>query len=163
MNRATAIRQLRARGWTVEERVGTTFHLPATAAARYPSLPISLVQFLSGLTSCADSSQTTWFLCQGDFEGTSNSAFTWDEWEQLSLDSARGDARLITNIRKFWDSHFPFLFSIHSGYGFHAVCTADDQFGRVVAGYEPEFEQVSPVADSFEGFLATFLDANQNT
>jgi len=154
---------MRERGWTIKEQVGHTFHLPAAIAIRYPRLPVSLIEFLSGLTSCADSSQTTWFLCQSDYEGTSNSAFRWNEWEQVSLDSARGDTRWITQIRAFWDSHFPFLYSVHSGYAFHAVCTAANRFGQIVAGYGPEFEEVSPVADSFESFLSTFLNANRNT
>src|SRR6185369_17380775 len=100
------------------------FRLPATIAARYPRLPNPLVEFLSGLARCVDSSQTTWFLCQCDYEGKSDSAFRWNEWEQLSLDAARGDGGYISAICAFWDSHFPFLFSVHSGYAYHAVCTA---------------------------------------
>jgi hypothetical protein len=163
MNRAAAISQLREQGWTVEDRVGQAFRLPTATAARYPRLPDSLVEFLSGLTQCVDGSQTTWFLCQSDYEGTSGAAFRWDEWEQLSLDAARGDAKLITEIRAFWDCHFPFLFSVHSGYAYHAVCTADDRFGKVVEGYEPEFEEALPVADSFESFMTAFLNAKRNT
>ena len=132
MNRAAIIGQLREQGWTVDEQPRELFRLPAAIAARYPRLPDSLVEFLSGLKQCADGSQTTWFLCQCDYEGTSGSAFRWDEWEHLSLDAARGDAGYISEIRAFWDSHFPFLFSVHSGYAYHAVCTAADRFGQVV-------------------------------
>ena len=163
MDRAAAIRQLREQGWTVAEEAGQTFRLPAAIADRYPRLPDSLVEFLSGLTQCVDGSQTTWFLSQRDYEGTSGAAFRWDEWEQLSLDAACGDAKFITEIRVFWDSHFPFLFSVHSGYAYHAVCTADDRFGQVVEGYEPGFEEALPVADSFESFLTAFLNAKRNT
>lgn len=163
MNRAAVITQLREQGWTVEAQAGQPFRLPATIANRYPRLPDSLVEFLSGLKQCVDRSQTTWFLCQCDYEGTSGSAFRWDEWEQLSLDSARGDADYIAEIRAFWDSHFPILFSVHSGYAYHAVCTASDRFGQVVEGFEPAFEEVLPVADSFESFITTFTDARRST
>jgi hypothetical protein len=163
MNRAAIITHLREQGWTVEAQAGQPFRLPATIAARYPKLPDSLVEFLSGLKQCVDRSQTTWFLCQSDYEGTSGYAFRWDEWEKLSLDAARGDADWISEIRAFWDSHFPFLFSVHSGYAYHAVCTATDKFGQVVKGYEPEFEQVSPVADSFEDFITKFTHAKRST
>ena len=159
MNRAAIISRLRESGWTVEEQSGRSFQLPPDIAARYPRLPEALIEFLSGLTLCMDSSQKTWFLCQGDFEGSSGSAFRWDEWERLSLDAARGDARLISEIRGFWDTHFPFLFSVHSGYAYHAACTAGDRFGHVVVGGEPEFEEAQPVADSFESFLEELLRA----
>lgn len=157
-----AISQLREQGWTVQEQAGDRFRLPSVIAARYPRLPNSLVEFLSGLTQCVDSSQTTWFLCQSDYEGTSGSAFRWDEWEKLSLDAADGDDGFITDIRAFWDSHFPFMFSVHSGYAYRAVCTVGEAFGQVVEGYEPLFEEASPVADSFESFLPTLLNAKRN-
>lgn len=157
MNRAAAINQLREQGWTVEDQIGQAFRLPTAIAVRYPRLPDSLVEFLSGLTQCVDSSQTTWLLCQTDYEGTSVAAFRWDEWEQLSLDAARGDPNLITEIRAFWDCHFPFLYSVHSGYAYHAICTDSDRFGQVVEGCEPLFEETSPIAESFESFLPTLL------
>ena len=163
MTRATAISQLRERGWRVEEQPGQAFRLPPALASRYPRLPASLVEFLSGLTRCADASETTWFLCQKDYEGTSGSAFAWDEWEQMSLSAAGGDAKFNAEIRAFWDTHFPFLLSVHSGYAFHAVCTAKDRFGQVVEGCEPEFEETSAIAGSFEDFLSTFLNAKGNS
>jgi hypothetical protein len=163
VNRAAIITQLREQGWSVETQVGQPFRLPATIADRYPRLPDSLVEFLSGLKQCVDRSQTTWFLCQCDYEGRSGSAFRWDEWEQLSLDAARGEAGDIAEIRAFWDSHFPILFSVHSGYAYHAVCTAADKFGQIVEGYEPAFEEALVVADSFESFIATFTNAKRST
>ncbi len=161
MNRAAVIAQLRDQGWNVEIEDGRPFRLPDIVAERYPRLPDSLADFLSGLTQCANRSQTKWFLCQCDFEGRSDSAFRWDEWEQLSLDAARGDASYISEIRSFWDSHFPFLLSVHSGYAFHAVCTSPDRFGQVVEGFEPAFEEVLTVAESFESFVAKFALAEQ--
>jgi len=163
MERAIAINQLREEGWTVVEQAGHTFRLPASIAARYPRLPATLVAFLSGLKECVDGSQATWFLCQSDYEGTSGYAFRWDEWEQLSLESAGDDDKINAEIRAFWDCHFPFMFSVHSGYEYHAVCTGDDRFGQIVKGYEPEFEEALPVADSFESFLIAFLSAKRNT
>jgi hypothetical protein len=79
------------------------------------------------------------------------------------LDAARGDTGYISEIRAFWDSHFPFLFSVRSGYAYHAVCTAADRFGQVVEGYEPAFEEALPVADSFESFIATFTREKRST
>ena len=77
------------------------------------------------------------------------------------MDAARGDAASIAEIRAFWDCHFPILFSVHSGYAYHAVCTDPDKFGQIVKGYEPVFEEVLPVADSFQSFIATFTHATR--
>jgi len=154
MDRTAVISQLRARGWTVKEGAESSFQLPAAIAARYPNLPTTLLKFLSGLAECIDGTETIWFLCQSDYEGTSESAFRWDAWEQLSLEAAEGDPAWIAEIRRFWDHHFPFLLSVKDGYAYYAVCTAEDRFGQIVEGREPEFEGTSPVADSFKDFLA---------
>ncbi len=111
---------------------------------------------MSGLSLCTDATQTTWFLCQQDYNSGSSRAFSWDEWEQLSLRAADGKPEWIAEIRSFWDTHFPFMYSVHSGYAFYAVCTAEDGFGKIVEGYEPEFEDVTEVADSFDEFLNMF-------
>lgn len=161
MNRASFIRKLRSQGWAVEERADSGFRLPPAIAARYPRLPDSLVDFLSGLSLCADATKTTWFLCQRDYDSTGVSAFHWDEWEQLSLRSADGKPELLAEIRSFWDTHFPFMFSVHSGYAFHAVCTAEDGFGKIVEGCEPEFEEVSQVAGSFAEFLSMLVHGSR--
>lgn len=157
MNQAVVISQLRVQGWTLEMQPGQPFRLSPAIATRYPKLPDSLVEFLSGLNLCVNRHQTSWFLCQSDFKGTGGSAFRWDEWEQLSLDAARDDADRISAVRSFWDSHLPFLFSVHSGYAYHAVCVAADRFGQIVKGHDPEFEDALPVADSFESFIAAFI------
>ena len=157
MSQASFIQQLQKQGWTVEAQAETAFLLLPVIAARYPRLPDSLVDFLSGLSLCADVTKTTWFLCQRDYDGRGDSAFRWDEWEQLSLSAANGQPELVTEIRSFWDTHFPFMFSVRSGYAYHAVCTSEDEFGKIVKGCEPEFEEVSQVAGSFDEFLSMFV------
>lgn len=159
MNRVPVIERLRELGWNVAEKRVHCFRLPSAVESRYPRLPDSLVQFLSSLTKCVDGAGTTWFLTQDDFDGSSDAAFSWDEWEQVSLDAAGDDVALINEIRAFWKCHFPFLFSVSSGYAYHAICTENDRFGCVVSGSEPDFEDATLVADSFENFLTMLLDA----
>jgi hypothetical protein len=77
----------------------------------------------------------------------------------MSLDAADGDIRLVTAIRKFWDSHLLFLFSVRGGYSYHAIRTAEPGFGCVVEGREPEFEEAWVVAESFDEFLASLIGA----
>ena len=157
MNRADILARFRRRGWTVEERPRSRLRLPDPIAARYPNLPVALVEFLGGLSSCDNASQTAWFLCEADYWGTSGAAFRWDEWERMSLAAWDGDRHGIAKVQAFWDSHFPFMLSVQFGYAYYAVCTTADEFGRVVTGREPEFEYVSPVAESFELFLSFLL------
>lgn len=156
MNTAEMIAGLRQRGWTIEAS-GTDLLLPADLSARYSRLPELLVTFLSGLSLCANHDQTIWFLCPPDYHGRADSAFRWNEFEQLSLTAAEGDSRATEKIRAFWDHHFPFMLSVRSGYEFFAVCTSSEHFGAVVQGGEPEFEEVSTVAGSFSEFASRLL------
>jgi hypothetical protein len=148
----TQIERLRSIGWSCRwgrEAVG----LPSHVQSRYPWVPSEYKEFLSALLDCVSPAETTWILPPADFAGTSDSAFAWDEWERLSLDSADGDEGLISEIRTFWDSHIPICLSIGDGYSFYAI-RVSDQSGLVVTGREPEFEDACPVAASFTEFLS---------
>ncbi len=148
------LRRLQEQGWSVVTRRNRKLRLPAEVAARHPKIPPALTEFLGGLASCENDAQTAWFLCEGDYGGTSGAAFRWDEWERMSLDAAADDRRSAEAIRRFWDEHLPFLLSVRDGYAYFAVRTAADGFGRVVAGREPEFEETSQVSRTFEEFLS---------
>jgi hypothetical protein len=158
VNRADVIRRLRQQGWAVVERTYRPLQLPPELAARYPNLPAALAEFLGGLSSCENETQTAWFLCEDDYTGTNSAAFRWDEWERMSLEAAADDPRLASLVPAFWDVHLPFLLSVRDGYAYFAVRTAADGFGRVVTGREPEFEEASQVAGSFEEFLTLLAD-----
>ena len=144
---------LRQRGWLVSEKPSHSFLLPSEIAARYPNIPPRLTAFLGGLQTCVDTKQTTWFLCESDFDGTGDSAFRWNEWEKLSLDSFEPNEAGLIGVRAFWDTHFPFLLSVEGSYSYCAIRAVPDGYGRVVYGREPEFEETDLVAEFFEAFL----------
>jgi hypothetical protein len=75
----------------------------------------------------------------------------------MSLKAADRDSELIAEVREFWDAHLPFLMSVDDGYSYYAIRTATDGFGQVVAGREPEFEEATAVAESFDRFLGSLL------
>ena len=160
MKRADIIRRLEKQGWKVAKRSGRSLRLPIEVVVRYPKLPPTLTEFLGGLSSCENQTQTAWFLCEADYDGTSGAAFRWDEWERISLEAAEDDAGLVDAVREFWNEHLPFLLSVRDGYAYFAVRTAADGFGQVVTGCEPEFEEVSPVAGTFEEFLSLLADGS---
>ena len=160
MDRASIIRQLRERGWRIDDAPDTPFRLPEALVSRYPRLPETLTSFLSGLRECTDAKETRWFLCWPDYQGVSSSQFRWNEWEELSLQAARDsrDERWEASVRAFWDLHFPFMLSVADGYSYFAIRVAPSEFGRVVFGREPEFEEVNIVADSFDRFIQEMVD-----
>jgi hypothetical protein len=116
-------------------------------------LPQDLVTFLTGLDLCVNSENNEWILCRSDYEGVSGGAFAWNEFESMSLDAAGDNAQLIARIVAFWTCHFPFYMSVAGAYEFCAVRVCGDDFGVVVQGSEPEFEEVSVVALSFRDFI----------
>jgi len=137
------------------------FQLPAEISCRYPKLQESLTEFLSGLESCVSPSETEWFLCQSDYEGRSGAAFRWNEWEELGIQAARDsrDAKWEQQIRGFWDKYFPFMLSVANGcYSYTAVCVAPTDFGRIVQGHEPQFEEPTIIADGFEQFIEALVN-----
>lgn len=160
MKRTEFLHRLKARGWKVgeEEEGPCRFQVPIAIAARHLNLPEDFVEFLSGLGSCVSADETTWFLCRSDYEGRSDSAFRWDEWEQMSIDAAEEDADDLAVVRGFWDEHLPFLLSVGDGYAYYAIRTASEGFGRVVEGHEPMFEEASVVAESFSEFFVQLID-----
>ncbi len=150
---------LTSAGWNL--RIASeSGNLPPEILARYPALPSALSQFLGEIELCVNSDDTAWFLTPREFEGSSESAFAWNEFELMSLEAAEGDPSLEAEVSAFWDAHFPFLLSVRDGYSFFAVSLKGPRRGAVVHGREPEFESVSMVASTFPAFLKQIAAAD---
>jgi len=152
-----SIAQLMTQGWTVVHQSNVDFVLPKRLQERYRHLPSEVTCVLSGLKQCVAPDEQAWLLCLPDFAGESDSAFRWNEWELLSLESADGDKELVSEIRAFWDVHLPFYFSVRDGYEYAAICLAADHFGQVVSGVEPEFEDATYVSKDIMEFLECLI------
>jgi hypothetical protein len=144
-----ALNQLRDGGWRVN-LCALPRELPWDIKNRFAWIPEEIEEFASELETAVSSDATIWLLGAADFYGSSQSAYRWNDWEQMSLDAAEGNATLTTSIRFFWNNHFPIAISVKSGYAYFAVRKAD--FG-VVCGEEPEFDETSPIASSFSEFI----------
>jgi len=149
--------KMRAQGWRITEKEPRGFRLPDPLRSRYPRLPADLEKFLAGIEQCVNQENNVWILCQTDYEGRIGSAWAWNDFEQMSLDAAGDDIELASQIRAFWNVHFPFYMSVAGEYSYCAVSLAPDNFGTVVEGWEPEFEDVSVVAGSFSEFIASLV------
>jgi len=149
-----------AAGWSVENRKSSNPILGPEVTRRYPRLVPSHFEFLKSIAVCVNAKKTSWFLCESDYRSTNDTTpepWRWNEYELMSLDAAAGDADWQEKIRRFWDTHLPIFISVEAGdYDYVALDVSKEGFGQVVHGVSPEFEEVSPLAATFNDFLTEF-------
>lgn len=145
----TFAKYMKENGWNVELYENQSTYLPATIATRYTNIPKQWLEFIETVKYMMNSDETMWFLCANDFDMQSDEAFQWNEWEKISLESAKGDKEWESEIKSFWDNHLPIIMSVKGHYSYYAVSMED---GSVVKGAEPEFEECEVVATSFIEF-----------
>ncbi|MBC1996684.1 SMI1/KNR4 family protein, partial [Listeria seeligeri] len=106
--------------------------------------------FYRQLNLCSNAGDTCWFLSEGDFLENEDDAFSWNSFEQMSLEAAEGDKNLENKVRLFWNAHLPIMMSVGGCYEYYAIHLTN---GNIVHGSEPEFEESSIVAESFADFI----------
>ncbi|WP_309380183.1 SMI1/KNR4 family protein [Cerasicoccus frondis] len=153
MHYEDAYKSLSALGWRIRPRTNRNRFIDGEVADRYKEIPKPIENFLSGISECVSPSEQSWFLCEADFAETSDASFSWNEWENMSLEAADGDTDLTTEITRFWSEYFPFYFSVDGEYQFYAASLRKEDFGVIVHGAEPEFEEVTKVFEDFSDFL----------
>lgn len=157
-----ALSDLSLLGWSVRLKERPALSLNADFARRYAARPADYASFLSMVERCCNATETAWFLCESDFNGAMlDTAFHWNEWERISLEAALADKDVewAENIRSFWNHHLPILLSVKNGYAFAALSLLPENYGAVVVGFEPEFEEVETVALSLTDFLDRLVEA----
>jgi hypothetical protein len=148
-----AIQQLRQKGWQVRESQTKTFQFPPDLEERYGDPPTSVVELMSGIAECLSPDKKAWILCQADYAGESECAFRWNEWERISSRATDGDPEFEAEVSAFWDDHIPIYMSVRDGYSFAALGLRGPNKGRIVEGCDPDFEEVSFVADGLVEFV----------
>jgi len=143
------------RGWAVQKRQEPAI-FPEPCAERYPWLPGNVIAFITGFDAVVAPGQQAWLITCSELIGESESAFSWDQWEQDSLSAAAGDLAWQASIRSFWDEHFPILISVKSGYAYAAI----GKDLSIVAGEEPEFEETEKIANDFSSFLSLLANGD---
>lgn len=142
--------------WIVEVNEEQKFCLPEPMKSRYTDYPEDWMKFISAVKSLVRKDERTWFLCAEDYDMQGDKAWQWNEWELLSLKAAGNDTAWKYKIRKFWDEHLPIFLSLESGYAYYAISIKN---GSIVYGSEPEFEECTIVADSFEDFMKQIISS----
>lgn len=143
--------------WDVAEKKYKNLNLNYKFKSRYPEIPMIYIEFLKTVDAIISPNQTKWFLCENNYNETSNLGFKWNEFELLSLEAAKGDEEWQFEIISWWTKHLPILISVEGEYSFYAIDLANNK-GSIVRGYEPEFEEVEIVADNFIDFLNLIIE-----
>ncbi|GGH20469.1 SMI1/KNR4 family protein [Paenibacillus segetis] len=146
----------RENGWDVTQKSSFQLNLNGSIKSRYIEIPNEYLDFLSVVKHCISPNEKTWFICEDEFNNSSDIAFKWNEYELLSLEAAMDDVIWKSEITTWWDSYLPIVMSVHDGYSFYAIDLSNDK-GAIVRGYEPEFEEVEKVADSLDQFLELMM------
>lgn len=121
---------------------------------RYPKIPEDYIRFLESFSQFTNSSDTTWFNSIADFNGSHTGIeFSWNEFEQQSLEAFEDDEATRKQIISFWDDHLPIILSVKNGYAYFSIGTAESNFGKIYFGEEPEYEETDHVAESFSEFM----------
>jgi hypothetical protein len=157
-----SLHALARRGWTITVEPEADVHraaLPAVIADRYPAVPEAVRELVACVTDAVSPSGKAWLLCGSDYEGRPGSAFRWDEFERQSLAEAADDPDWTRKIRAHWNRYLPIMLSVLNCYSYFAV---DLKTGAVVHGEEPEYEEVTRVADTFEQFMALLADGTHD-
>ncbi len=137
-------------GWEILKRQDNILNLPENVLKRYPKIPNEFLEFLKLAEICITPDEKSWLICQNEYNGTSDLAFSWDEMEKMSF--IENDDSYNLAIIKFWNTHLPIAMSVRDGYSYFALDVGDD-YGAIVYGYEPEFEEVNKISPSFLEFL----------
>lgn len=74
-------------GWNIEMKEKQGFDLPETVKSRYEHVPAIWFEFISTVQRTVKSDETTWFLCENDYDLQGDKVFQWNEWELISLEN----------------------------------------------------------------------------
>ncbi|MPQ49243.1 SMI1/KNR4 family protein [Marinifilum sp. N1E240] len=129
---------------------------------RYINIPKSYLNFLNQFDFLAIKDETFWFNSIGDFNYESDIAFKWNDFEIQSLDAFEGDIEEQKRIRNFWDKHLIIALSVKGEYQYLAICLNEENYGMIVYGTEPEFEESERVCSSFKQLLNLFTNPKNN-
>lgn len=143
-------------GWMITLKLEPELQLNQQWTARYKIIPAEYASFLRLVSQCMTSSEQTWFLCEADYNNSSNSEFHWNEYELISLEAAANDDVWKSEITSWWDQYLPIMMSVHNGYSFYAI-DLNNEIGSIVRGEEPEFEEVNKIADNLHHFFRQIM------
>lgn len=145
------IKILAEHSWNIEKNLVQ----PNIKISSFQKLPLALQDILLNYKTVSNPSDVAWFFTFAEINGETESEFKWDELKNQSLDAAIDDSQ-INSINTFWNNHFLFIMSVKDGYSYLAICTNGENKNKIVFGYEPEYEEIEVLFDSFDEFSIKF-------
>ena len=142
---------LEEKGWNISRNENSTDISSNEILMKYSNLHSEFVELIERYKIISSADDTTWFLCSNDYKSESEDAFKWNEFENMSLEVAEGDAEWHHKIEEWWQDKLPIIMSVGSGYSYYAIDTGNG--GKIINGYEPEFEETDVVAEDFGDFM----------
>lgn len=140
----------RQSGWTIE-CADTSMELPEEVTNRYKNIPKQWFEFIINFVDIVNSTDDMWFLTCENFL---DDVWSYNDFENMSLDAANKDEIWSTEIKEFWNNNFTIIMSVGGNYQYFAI---ELNSGKVVQGWEPEFESPIVVAESFVEFLEKLI------
>lgn len=137
-------------GWVIKLS-DMVLEVPEAIRERYEIIPEQWLSFISKFSYISNAEQNMWFLTCNDYL---DSCY---DFENISLEAAIGDDEWIQDIKSFWNSTFPIIMSVGGDYHYYAI---DIDSGKVVEGWEPEFEETTDVAESFDEFIEKIISGD---
>lgn len=147
---------LRSFGWKVARKPENTLKLKPEIFIRYPNIPENYLDFLQQVELCMNMAENAWFFTENDFNRNENDSesFKWNTYERMSLEATDGDEELTAQIIDFWNKHLPIAYAVHSDYAYLAISLTTQEYGAIVYGYGPMFEDTArKVSTSFDNYL----------
>ena len=155
------IERLKNKLWDIKLKSEKSLNLNTYILERYNNIPNEYLEFLYRVEHCISPDETSWLLCEGEYNGTSDIEFVWNEFENISLEAADDEEEFEKYVRDFWNNHLPIFMNVKNEYSFFAIDLNDRNYS-VVYGYEPEFEEVNIIASNFEEFLELLIEDKLN-
>lgn len=142
---------LEQNGWNIAKNANREDSFSNEILKKYSGLPAEYVELIEEYKIISSADDTTWFLCSNDYNSESEAAFKWNEFENMSLEAAEGDAGWQKEIKEWWQDKLPIILSVGGGYSYYAIDTGNG--GKIINGCEPEFEKTDIVAENFSDFI----------
>lgn len=136
-------------GWIIEKGNGE-IHLPS----QYKNIPEDYKRIIRDYARISNFEENCWFILNEDLTCSDPDVFAWDTFQKMSLEACEDEEKR-AEISAWWDDHFPIAMCVGGDYCYYAI---ELSTGRIVEGWEPEFEEVNICAESLEEFFSNIVD-----
>lgn len=141
---------VKKKGWIIES-AETKMELPSEVTVRYQNIPKQWLDFIINFDKFINSTEDMWFLTCENFL---TDVWSYNDFENMSLEAADGDEEWSVEIKEFWNNTFPIITGVGGEYQYYGISL---ESGNVVHGWDPEFESPYVVAESFVEFLEKLI------